>query len=238
LALGGLEFCVKRSRRHPNILFLFSDDQRFDTIRALGNPEIITPNLGRLVRRGVTFTRAHIMGGTSGAVCVPSRAMLLTGRTLFHLKSQGGLIPDEHIMIPEVLKQSGYTTFGTGKWHNGRKAYARCFTQGGKVMFGGMSNHLKVPVFDFDPSGQYPAEKQYTGEKFSSTLFSDEAVEFLEKDRKIPTLTTMFRFKRRVHKYHWFGLLTEEQTDRLTTGAKEINYLIWSEIKWKRPIET
>ena len=180
MALGGMQFCAPRQKRRPNILLLFSDDQRFDTIRALGNPEIMTPNLDRLVRCGVTFTRAHIMGGTSGAVCVPSRAMLLTGRTLFHLQSQGGVIPEEHIMIPEMLQEAGYTTFGTGKWHNGPKAYARCFTQGGKIMFGGMSDHLKVPVHDFDPEGKYLPKNSYPEEKFSSELFSDEAIRFLE----------------------------------------------------------
>lgn len=176
--------CSGSPKERPNIVFLFTDDQRFDTIRALGNPEIQTPNLDRLVRSGVSFTRAHIMGGTSGAVCIPSRAMLLTGRTLFHLQSEGGVIPDEHTMLPETLKQVRYITFGTGKWHNGRSAYARCFAQGGNIMFGGMSDHLQVPVYDFDPEGQYPGEKRYTGEKFSSELFSDKAIEFLRSSEK------------------------------------------------------
>ncbi len=47
-------------------------------------------------------------------------------------------------------------------------------------MFGGMSNHLKVPVHDFDPSGKYSKNNRYFGEKFSSELFADEAIEFLE----------------------------------------------------------
>ena len=176
--------CSGSPNERPNIVFLFSDDQRFDTIRALGNPEIQAPNLDRLVRSGVSFTRAHIMGGTSGAVCVPSRAMLLTGRTLFHLQSQGGVIPEEHTMLPETLRQAGYFTFGTGKWHNGRNAYSRCFAQGGKIMFGGTSDHLQVPVYDFDPEGKYPDEKHYAGEKFSSELFSDKAIEFLRNSDK------------------------------------------------------
>ena len=72
-----------------NILFFFTDDQRFDTIHALGNEHIITPNLDWLVEHGTAFTNAYIMGGTSGAVCMPSRAMLWTGRTLFHIQEQG-----------------------------------------------------------------------------------------------------------------------------------------------------
>ncbi len=60
------------AKRRPNILFLFSDDQRADTIRALGNAHITTPNLDRLVNEGMTFNRAYCMGAQQGAVCVPS----------------------------------------------------------------------------------------------------------------------------------------------------------------------
>ena len=59
----------------PNVVFLFTDDQRFDTIGALGNERIETPNIDRLVKRGVSFTNAYIMGGNSMAVCTPSRAL-------------------------------------------------------------------------------------------------------------------------------------------------------------------
>ena len=70
----------------PNVLILFADDQRADTIAALGNATIRTPNLDRLASQGTAFTRTYCMGSLQGAVCVPSRAMLLTGRTLFHVK--------------------------------------------------------------------------------------------------------------------------------------------------------
>ena len=104
----------------PNLLVFFADDQRFDTIRALGNPAIHTPNLDRLVQRGTTFTHAHIPCGTHGAICMPSRAMLHTGRTLFHLHDSGSSIPAEHAMLGEALRSRGYRTWGAGKWHNGR----------------------------------------------------------------------------------------------------------------------
>lgn len=83
----------------PNVLFFFADDQRFDTIGALGNPHVDTPNLDWLVRAGTAFTRAYIMGGSVGAVCMPSRAMLLTGRTLFRLQDSGAAIPAAHVML-------------------------------------------------------------------------------------------------------------------------------------------
>ncbi|MFC2161540.1 sulfatase-like hydrolase/transferase [Acidobacteriota bacterium] len=184
LALSGMaNWQCTPPKKRPNILFLFSDDQRFDTIEALDNPHIHTPHLNRLVKRGITFTRAHIMGGTSGAVCMPSRAMVLTGRTLFHIYNRGASIPEEHVMFPEFLKKEGYTTFGTGKWHNHRSSFARCFSDGGKIMFGGMSDHLKVPVYDFDITGEYAKNNESTADKFSSELFSNEAISFI-KNRK------------------------------------------------------
>ena len=93
----------------PNVLILLADDQRTDTIAALGNPHIRTPNLDRLVRQGTVFSRAYCMGSMQGAVCVPSR-MLMTGRTLFHVKDNLAGQPT----WPEAFATAGYTTFLTG----------------------------------------------------------------------------------------------------------------------------
>jgi arylsulfatase A-like enzyme len=182
----------------PNVLFFFTDDQRFDTIAALGHDTIKTPNLDKLVARGTTFTHAHIPSGTSGAVCMPSRAMLNTGRTLYHLEGAGGSIPDDHTLIGEMFQQNGYRTFGTGKWHNGKKAYARSFTDGDEIFFGGMSDHWNVPAYHFDPDGVYDStvrrcptpltsKKEETIHcdhieigKHSSELFADATINFID----------------------------------------------------------
>jgi len=170
----------KADKRPPNIVFFFADDQRFDTIHSLGNDEIITPNLDLLSRNGTAFTNAYIMGSMSGAVCIPSRAMLLSGKTLFHLQGQGRAIPPEHITLPEALHKAGYKTFHIGKWHQDQPTYARCFSDGAKIFFGGMTDQLNVPVYDFDPSGKYPNDKKYIEPgKHSSELFSDAATNFL-----------------------------------------------------------
>ena len=76
---------VTETKKQPNILFLFADDQRFNTINALGNKEVITPNLDQLVNTGTSFTNAYIFGAMNGAVCAPSRGMLMTGRSIFQL---------------------------------------------------------------------------------------------------------------------------------------------------------
>lgn len=192
LLTGSCRSGDEASARRPNILFLFTDDQRFDTLQALNNPAVKTPHMDRLVRKGTAFTQAHIMGGTVPAVCAPSRAMMLTGQTLFHIDEsiirpqiaeELGRIPRPFHLYPEVLREAGYETFGTGKWHNGPALYARCFGSGGEIFFGGMSDHLAVPVAEYDPTGEYPQEQRSVGEKFSSELFSDAAIEFL-KNRK------------------------------------------------------
>ena len=148
----------------PNILLIFTDDQRFDTIRSLGNDRIHTPNIDRLVARGTTFTQAHIPCGTHGAICMPSRAMLHTGRSLFHLHDSGSSIPSEHTMLGETLRDAGYSTWGAGKWHNGREAFNRSFDDGDEIYFGGMADHWNVPAYHFDPTGKYDTRLAYIPE--------------------------------------------------------------------------
>ena len=73
-------------KKLPNILFLFADDYTYDAINALGNEVINTPNLDKLVNEGTSFTNAFNMGGWHGAVCVASRSMIITGRSLWNSK--------------------------------------------------------------------------------------------------------------------------------------------------------
>lgn len=162
--------------RRPNVLFLLADDQRPDTIHALGNDLIQTPHLDRLVRTGTAFTRAYCMGSTQPAVCVPSRAMLMSGRTLFRAPVDLAAVP----LMPEVFGAAGYDTFGTGKWHNRPASYARAFRQGADIFFGGMADQFHTPIYPFDPSGQYPAASKHPAEHFSSETFADAAIGFLQ----------------------------------------------------------
>ena len=66
---------MKKVHQPPNILWLCTDQQRYDTINALGNPYIQTPNIDSLVNTGVAFTHAHCQS----PICTPSRASFLTG---------------------------------------------------------------------------------------------------------------------------------------------------------------
>ncbi len=178
LGLAGAAFSLNAATPavRPNILFLFADDQRADTIAAHGNAHLQTPNLDRLARDGVSFRRNYVFGGNSGAVCVPSRAMLHSGKHWFAINTQ--TLAGEKLM-GELFGEHGYTTFGTGKWHNGQPSWLRSFQHGESVMFGGMSNHEKVPLHDRSPEGRMVGPR--TGKKFSTELFADAAITFLEK---------------------------------------------------------
>jgi arylsulfatase A-like enzyme len=162
-----------KAKTRPNVLVLFSDDQRADTIAALGNPNIRTPNLDRLVHEGTAFTRAYCMGSDQGAVCIPSRAMLLTGRTLFHVSH--GL--DNERTWPEEFSSRGYDTFITGKWHNQAKSVIRVFQHGKAIFLGGMTNPYTVQIQDISP--EHSLVNKRPSEEHAVQRFADSAAEFL-----------------------------------------------------------
>lgn len=110
-----------------NVLLIFTDDQIYSSIRALGNDEIHTPNMDRLVAEGTTFNNAFNMGGWNGAICTASRSMMISGRSLWHVNdfrknwSKGDSI---NATWPQLMSGAGYDTYMTGKWHVDVKATA------------------------------------------------------------------------------------------------------------------
>jgi arylsulfatase A-like enzyme len=193
--LGGLTSpaLVSAARNRPNVVFILSDDQRFDTIAALGDPHISTPHLDSIARNGVSFSRAHIMGGTAPAVCVASRAMLLSGQTLFRADERltaevtGRGRKGPFHLLPEHFRRHRYYTFGTGKWHNRAPLFARSFSGGANILMGGGSDPYRTPLHDFQPSGFYAAKPDRVGNGHASELFTDAAVRFLDQhDRQQP----------------------------------------------------
>ena len=172
----------------PNVLFIMADDHRHDAIAACGNPCVRTPHLDGLIGAGTHFRRNYMLGGLSGAVCVPARAALHTGSHPFRasvgarVDGYGDLqrLRPDKVLMAETFRRAGYHTFATGKWHNCRDSFARSFADGANIFFGGMSDHDRVPLHDFDATGAYPQEAQYIGEGFSSDLFADAAIDFLK----------------------------------------------------------
>ena len=131
----------------PNILFILADDQDARTLNAYGDKECDTPNLDRLSKEGITFTTAHHMGSWSGAVCTPSRTMIMTGRNVWGTqglptrnkkngiheaaKKMAALSPQDaaYHSMPAVFKRAGYETFRTCKNGNSYNGANELFDQ-------------------------------------------------------------------------------------------------------------
>lgn len=189
------------AQERPNIVFILADDMRGSTIELLGKERIKTPNLNKLASDGVLFSNAYIMGGSSGAVSMPSRAMFLTGKHLHNLKKEGSIIPEEHTTIGESLQKEGYETYHIGKWHSDTKSFNRTFNDGNDIFFGGMADHWNIPLYSYNKDGDYSNKITYipnwifdnkikhsSGEymhkgKHSVDIFTDRAIEYINNSK-------------------------------------------------------
>lgn len=181
-------FTLAFAQSKPNILIIFTDDHRYLDVHGLGNKIIKTPNMDKLIENGTTFTRASCLGGKHGALCVVSRAGIMTGRYMNSLLGGADVIPPEQIMMPEHLRKNGYKTFATGKWHNNKESHVRAFDEAENIFLGGMhfpnvGGHEHSELFHFDPTGQYPKAAQFKAEQYSSNMYADAAIAYLNKNK-------------------------------------------------------
>lgn len=186
-ALTCLAACAQESKK-PNILFIFADDQSYETVRAFGNNEIQTPTLDRLASQGTTFTHCYNMGSWSGAVCIASRMMLNSGRFVWRAQKLHSKSEQERAAgrwWSEHMKGAGYKTYFTGKWHC--KASAQKSFDVAKNVRGGMPNQTKEgygrPKADgTDPWSPYDPKFGgfWKGGKHWSEVVGDDAIDFID----------------------------------------------------------
>lgn len=180
----------------PNVLFLFADDMAYDTLLPGEEDGVDTPNLDRLAQRGVRFTHAYNPGAWSGAVCVPSRAMLNTGRFLWDTRfvDRGETDAfDPAQLWSNRFRRAGYHTFMAGKWHLPYEP-AEAFDEVGAVR-PGMPTTVES---SYDrPSAEGPDTWRsddsslggfWEGGRHWSEVLADEAIEYLDAapDRRQP----------------------------------------------------
>ena len=203
LAMASLAFasqCLAAPQR-PNIVVLVADDWGYSDVGAFGS-EIATPNIDTLAREGVRFSDFHVT-----ASCSPTRSMLLTGvdnhrngvgnmpETMpgEHLGKPGysGVLNDNAVTVASLLKDGGYHTYITGKWHLGKtpdtlpdnRGFERSFIQADS----GSDNWQErpyVPLYDkadwFENGQPAHLPKDY----YSSTFIVDKAMEYIAADRQ------------------------------------------------------
>ena len=196
LTVGGSVTVVAAPPR-PNLLFILTDEQRHDTLRAYGNDAIQTPHLDRLAGEGVVFKRAYV----SQPVCSPARSTILTGLW----PHQSGVtmnnisLRKETRTLPELLDDPLYRSVFMGKWHLGSELEAQHgFDDWVSIEDGytlqtpekstyhhwlierGHTPDTRHGTFSREFSNRLPLEH-------SKTTFLEQRVdEFLEKNRKHP----------------------------------------------------
>jgi arylsulfatase A-like enzyme len=179
ISLGNYALSEAVDAKKPNIVFILTDDHRWDFMSCAGHPFVKTPNLDRLASQGVLFSNAFV----TSSLCSPSRASFLTGLYAHTHGVQNNLTPwrDDNVTFLELFKNAGYDTAFIGKWHMpGRLPKLR-----GVDLFvtftiqGGQGRYWNCPLI---VNGiETPSRKPYITEELT-----DRAIEFVSRKRENP----------------------------------------------------
>ena len=199
----------------PSIVFILADDLGYGDVGCYNSEaKVATPNLDRLAREGMRFTDAH----SPSTVCTPSRYSLLTGRMAFRIpyrsvfEGVGGpcLIKEDQLTLPQLLRNQGYTTAMTGKWHVGLSFFDK---DGNHITKGGVEG-----VKQIDYSRAIPDAPIHRGfDQFFGTACcpgTDYLYAFIEGDR-IPIPPTGMLDKSKLPKHPY----SDDETDLLWFGG-------------------
>lgn len=158
----------------PNILWICTDQQRFDTISGLGNEAIRTPHIDALMKTGVTFTRTYCQS----PVCTPSRASFLTGRypRTTRCRQNGQQLPADERLVTRYLADAGYTCGLAGKLHLASCADGRVEVRGDDGYQEFHWSHHPSPDWEENAYTQWLASKGQSWEK----LYAGESSGFVK----------------------------------------------------------
>ena len=162
-----------QDEKRPNLLFILSDDHRYDALGCMGNSVIQTPVLDGIAGEGTVFTHCFV----TNPICTPSRACLMTGQYGFTNDVTFFGIPMNPAspQIGRVLAEAGYAVGFTGKWHNDQRPVHHGFTHMKDVFLGGMSNHDAIKVV------QGAEDERVVKEVNDTVLFTDAALALISE---------------------------------------------------------
>lgn len=163
--------------RPPNIIFVLTDDQRYDEIGFV-NPVLDTPNMDRLAREGVHFSNAFV----TTSLCSPSRASILTGMMMHNhgvVDNNKPLAPELEL-FPERLRQAGYATALVGKWHMGGESSDPRPEFDHWVSFPGQGNYYPTDMFG-RPSRLNVDGKEVPQQGYITDELTDYALTWLDQ---------------------------------------------------------
>jgi len=171
--------CWAAGDARPNIIFILTDDHRWDALSIAGHPMVQTPNLDRLSREGIRFENAFV----TTSLCTPSRASFLTGQYAHTHGVQNNLTPwqNDNVTFLELLKKGGYETAFIGKWHMPGKlprlrGVDRFITF---TVQAGQGRYFDCPLIV--DGKEVPSRKRYI-----TTELTDYALEFIDRPHDNP----------------------------------------------------
>ncbi|MEZ5351349.1 MAG: sulfatase [Bryobacteraceae bacterium] len=176
LAGAALAPALLSQTRKRNLIFILSDDHRYDMMSCMGHPWLKTPHLDRMVRGGVMFDNAFV----TTSLCSPSRACVLTGQYAHAHGVTDNItqLPKSLLTFPQVLQKHGYRTAYMGKWHMGGDTDEQQPGFDRWVSFRGQGEYWD-PTINFDGD-----RKKVKG--YMTDIITEESVKFIEQNKSRP----------------------------------------------------
>lgn len=177
------EKCLLAQQSKPNIVFILADDLGYGDLGCYGSAQIRTPHIDALAKTGTKFTQFY----AGSTVCAPSRASLMTGLHTGHLTVRGNgevPLPADEKIIPQYLKEAGYTTGLFGKWGLGQSHTTGSPENKGWDYFSGLLHHVEGHYQHPDSAWKMinatSRKVVIPNQQYSNEWFTNEAKSFID----------------------------------------------------------
>ena len=180
----------RQSARSPNVVMIYMDDLAWGDLACHGNPYVRTPHLDRLHAQSTRLTQYR-----SGPVCTPARASLMTGRDAYRTRAIDtycgrSMMEPEEVTLAETLRDAGYATGISGKWHLGDCYPTRAIDQGFDHALvhngGGLCQPANWGRNDYFSPDLMRNGELVSSEGYCTDIFTDDALEFIEAHKNAP----------------------------------------------------